>query len=592
MRARALGVKANLTPTPANAVNAGLLQRQCTCGQHTVAGAKCEACSDQAQAMRGRFDAAPQPSIAPPIVHDVLRSPGRPLDGDTRDFMEPRFAHDFSRVRVHTDASAAASARAVNASAYTVGRDIVFAENHYAPATAAGTRLLAHELAHTIQQNGAGAAASTPAPLNIGPRADTRENEADQSAAAILAGRSATVYSGSPFGLQRQPYKHDPDEDEKFLRLLSLHSRQSNRLFDQGPLSEGNLLGGGSKTTGGFLQNVGSSLGFGNVGKSNLLGTGGKSLTLTRKPGGDADEKTKAQQQAEVDRQLLSFYLQPRRSLLETGSREKKNVLGSSGDKIAHGPTLTSLARDVRSFFSHPAADEKWPSIEDFTHEFLSHNFWSDKRFSQKTKATKDAKPSGVAEKVEEQERTKMGLGYDSEGKFTSLIEIKDDTGIFKKIGGGDGTLTVKFGVDGRQDNIEVDLTLLEYKFKNIPDWMRRAKIYDTKFSVGLNPELGFSPTTVFGKQVVDTVSARVKWMLETKIIPKSPLTLFVGGKTGSTVSDDPMKKSSGLLSTVNPTIGAEWQPFKKVPQLKIGASGSLGKGWSAAWEGEITWSF
>lgn len=91
---------------------------------------------------------------APPIVHDVLRSPGHPLDPSTRQFTESRFGHDFSQVRVHTDAKAAASARAVNALAYTVGRDMVFGAGHYAPGTASGQRLLAHELAHTIQQAG------------------------------------------------------------------------------------------------------------------------------------------------------------------------------------------------------------------------------------------------------------------------------------------------------------------------------------------------------------------------------------------------------------------------------------------------------
>jgi hypothetical protein len=82
----------------------------------------------------------------------VLHTPGRPLDAATRAFMEPRLGGDFSRVRVHTDAQAGESARAVNALAYTVGRDIVFAAAQYAPTIAAGRSLLAHELIHTIQQ--------------------------------------------------------------------------------------------------------------------------------------------------------------------------------------------------------------------------------------------------------------------------------------------------------------------------------------------------------------------------------------------------------------------------------------------------------
>ena len=91
-------------------------------------------------------------SGAPPIVQDVLRSPGQPLDAATRAFMEPRFGHDFSQVRVHADTKAADSARAVNALAYTVGRDIVFGAGQYAPGTSEGKRLLGHELVHTAQQ--------------------------------------------------------------------------------------------------------------------------------------------------------------------------------------------------------------------------------------------------------------------------------------------------------------------------------------------------------------------------------------------------------------------------------------------------------
>lgn len=89
---------------------------------------------------------------APPVVHDVLRSAGQPLDGSTRAFMEPRFGQDFGAVRVHTDARATESARAVNAVAYTVGRDVVFGAGRYAPGTGEGRRLLAHELAHVVQQ--------------------------------------------------------------------------------------------------------------------------------------------------------------------------------------------------------------------------------------------------------------------------------------------------------------------------------------------------------------------------------------------------------------------------------------------------------
>ena len=92
-------------------------------------------------------------AVAPSIVHEVLAEDGLPLDLQSRAFMEERFGHDFGHVRIHADAHAAVSARAVNARAYTVGKDVVFGANEYQPATTRGRQLLAHELVHTIQQS-------------------------------------------------------------------------------------------------------------------------------------------------------------------------------------------------------------------------------------------------------------------------------------------------------------------------------------------------------------------------------------------------------------------------------------------------------
>jgi hypothetical protein len=82
---------------------------------------------------------------------------GVPLPAEVRSYFEPRFGHDFGRVRVHADGDAARAATAVQARAYTVGRDIVFGDGQYAPATVEGKRLLAHELTHVVQQGAAGA---------------------------------------------------------------------------------------------------------------------------------------------------------------------------------------------------------------------------------------------------------------------------------------------------------------------------------------------------------------------------------------------------------------------------------------------------
>ncbi len=99
----------------------------------------------------GASHLAPAPDVRA-VVAGGTASSGQQLDPSTRAFMEARFGRDFGAVRVHTGAGAAASARAVDAQAYTVGSDIVFGAGRYAPDTAQGRRLLAHELTHTIQQ--------------------------------------------------------------------------------------------------------------------------------------------------------------------------------------------------------------------------------------------------------------------------------------------------------------------------------------------------------------------------------------------------------------------------------------------------------
>jgi hypothetical protein len=129
------------------------LQRACKCGGSCLDCQNQEDTHKHLQAKHVQANGSTKMS-APPIVQEVLGSSGQSLDSGSRAFMESRFGQDFSEVRVHTDAQAAQAAQAVQARAYTVGRDIVFGPGEYAPGTTEGQRLLAHELTHVMQQTG------------------------------------------------------------------------------------------------------------------------------------------------------------------------------------------------------------------------------------------------------------------------------------------------------------------------------------------------------------------------------------------------------------------------------------------------------
>jgi hypothetical protein len=185
-------LKASSPPYRAPALTS-LVQRKCACGGTPGADGECEECKrkkrlqtklaigasndpleQEADRVAEQVLAAPARHPlrnAPPRIqrftgqatqqvdtaHDsadrVLASPGRPLDTTLRQDMESRFGHDFSRVRVHTDAAAEQAAREVNARAYTIGHHVVFNSGRFAPGTQEGRLLIAHELAHVAQQS-------------------------------------------------------------------------------------------------------------------------------------------------------------------------------------------------------------------------------------------------------------------------------------------------------------------------------------------------------------------------------------------------------------------------------------------------------
>jgi Domain of unknown function (DUF4157) len=241
----------NLSPS---AMRRGLLQRKCTCGGTPGPTGECEECrKKRLQRKTQNSELGTRNDFAvPPIVHEVLRSPGQPLDEQTRAFMEPRFSNDFtlvradanrsvpvsaraairaahdecerdadavanrvasmprpltegrfdfSNVRIHTDAHATQSARQIDARAFTVGHDIVFDAREYAPKTISGQRLLAHELAHVVQQSQAAAQHSS---LPVASRDGLLEHEARETSQQILNGRAVGKLSSAGLQIARQ----------------------------------------------------------------------------------------------------------------------------------------------------------------------------------------------------------------------------------------------------------------------------------------------------------------------------------------------------------------------------------------------------
>lgn len=204
MSQRSIAQAAKASPPPEMMAHSNapsrFLQRKCACGQHTMEG-QCDSCKKNGQVQRKSSGDA-RVNTAPPIVHRVLESSGRPLDGSTRKYFEPRFGHDFSRVRVHSDSLAEESASAVHAKAYTVGSHLVLGKNS---ATSKGGRqsLLAHELTHVVQQRNSRYDDDSRS-IEIRPPTDAAEKEADRNAENIEHATAANRHPmATAFGLQR-----------------------------------------------------------------------------------------------------------------------------------------------------------------------------------------------------------------------------------------------------------------------------------------------------------------------------------------------------------------------------------------------------
>ena len=185
MKERAVVQPQKIVRTINTSGHAGLLQRKCACGEIAGPNGQCEECRKKRlqQQIANRQSQIANESRVPPIVHEVLRSPGQPLDGTTRALMESRFNHDFSHVRVHAENRAAESARSISALAYTVGSDVVFGAGQFAPHSHEGRKLIAHELTHVVQQR-----SGVQLPDDVGKVGDRYEQRADAVAARVVAG--------------------------------------------------------------------------------------------------------------------------------------------------------------------------------------------------------------------------------------------------------------------------------------------------------------------------------------------------------------------------------------------------------------------
>jgi hypothetical protein len=192
-------------------------------------------------------------AFAPETVSGALHSPGQPLEATTRQFMEHRFGHDFSRVRIHADSEAAESARSVGALAYTVGRDVVFGAGRYQPRSFAGRQLIAHELAHVVQQNGSAAVVRRAVTYPPVPKPATKDPLARPPVGGIVLASTTQTINGSPI-------PRDMADAVKTIKAAFHPTAVETKNAASAPGGSGQGSGSGSgKTTPGVGSGSGSS---------------------------------------------------------------------------------------------------------------------------------------------------------------------------------------------------------------------------------------------------------------------------------------------------------------------------------------------
>ncbi|HEX2570345.1 MAG TPA: DUF4157 domain-containing protein, partial [Polyangia bacterium] len=181
-------------------------QKADAAAETAVQGTPREAPQDErADTVRSPSDGQDTAGVAsvPFAVHRLFKTGGgRPLPDAVRARMEVHFGHRLSRVRVHDGSLADEATRSVGATAYTLGHDIVFSSGAFRPDTIEGLHLLAHELAHVIQQDGTPTEPS--ALLHLGPVDDPLEGEADRAADALMRNHALSPWQISAGRMQRR----------------------------------------------------------------------------------------------------------------------------------------------------------------------------------------------------------------------------------------------------------------------------------------------------------------------------------------------------------------------------------------------------
>ena len=210
------GEKSKMACTRARAL---MLQRECTYGYTAQEGCGCKECGGERDLQRPAINSSSRWGISHHL-NAVLSAPSSPLDSMTRSFMESGFGQDFSSVRLHTGTQAADSARAVNARAYTVGNHIVLGNDFDITSSHERSRLIAHELTHTIQQRGVASDAPQANGIRMSEPGDQLESEADVIAGRVARGEKLDVGNVARAGqvegrVQNLLRQKDKGEDDK-----------------------------------------------------------------------------------------------------------------------------------------------------------------------------------------------------------------------------------------------------------------------------------------------------------------------------------------------------------------------------------------